>query len=228
MLFASVAIAALSTIAPPSPSPTPLKVIGHAATSAVCTAVRENLAPTIVGLRVNDGLIGQGEALMGKIAYDAIAEPNNGAMGGVGAASAMDDVQLSQLVHALAQNLTRVENLLNDARRFPAQPSNDDERALQLARARLQAVADEQSRALRIMSGTMDADEMWDLESRCDPADCGATRDSYMGPMSGGAGSRVPARLPLPRLLALEIRETQSVENLVTAPVVDVANRCRP
>lgn len=211
-----------------TPPPTPPPVIRRVTVTALCPTLRENIGPAIAGLRVDDGVIAQGRALMVRIGNDAVVDPVNAdATAGAGASSQLDDVQLGHVIHALAENLERVEALLADPTRFPDDPSTDDERALAAAKQRLEAVASEQRRALQILSGTLDANEMADIAAQCDPVDCGADHDTVTGPSSANAGWTTAPRLSVPELLGVEIRIEQNAESLVTGPVVDVVNRCR-
>lgn len=221
-MLATVVLAVLcQDPATPAPSPTPLKVIEHLTVAPLCTALRQNIAQSIIGLRVNDGLISQGQTMMGKVLFDAMNNPqtNKSAYGEAGGASDMDDVQMGHLVHALAQNLDRIDAFLNDTRVFVNQPNTDDQRSLELARERLQAVAAEQRRALNLLSETVDSNAMAELASRCDP----------LAMQEGGCttGGLPPERVSLPKALSLEIQTEQQVETLVAPAVIAVVSRCR-
>ncbi len=215
VLIAVAALSLCATPAAPTPSPTPLKVIQRVTISELCPALRENLAPAIIGLRTNDNLITQGQQMMAKVNFDAITDPRSpGGTGGAGMSSEMDDVQMSQLVHALAKNLDRIDALLNDTQHFSSRPVSDDQQSLALARVRLQAVAAEQRRVLNMLSSTVETNELYDLASKCDPYDC-------------PAGGPTPTRVALSRALAAEMQVEQNAEGQVAPAIIDVVNRCR-
>lgn len=155
----------LGSTVSPSPSPTPLKTIGHVRTSLLCTALGDNILHTIEGLQINDNMIDQGRVLLAKMAVDSVegtqvAPPTcKGCPRGGGSADhglQMDNVLLGQVVQLVAKNLAKVDTLLNDPKRFPAAPASDDQKMLASAKSSLQAVADSQRVALNILSGTME------------------------------------------------------------------------
>jgi hypothetical protein len=167
---------------------------------------------------VNDGLVGQGRVMMAKIAYDAVTSPKSMAPGGgAGSASQMDDVQMGILVNAMAQNIGRIETLLTDAQRFPSVPTNDDQRALGLAKTRLEAVLTQQRVSLNILSRTVETNELLDLQSRCNPID-----PSCNSPTGPG-----PNRVAMPKALAIGQMLTQQTENNVTPAILPIAAACR-
>ena len=191
-----------------------LREIGHVRATLLCSALRNNIGPSISGLRVDDAIISQGRIMMAKLRADALADPRgSSATGGAGASSEMDDFQLGRVVQALAKNLDRIEVLLNDTSIFPNYAGTDDEHVLALAKSRLEAVAAGQRNVLNILSETLQSNETNDLISKCDPVDC----------PGGGA---MPARLSLPRALTLEIQTEQQVENDVAPVIVALVQRC--
>jgi hypothetical protein len=163
-IAAFAALLAVEPMSSPMPQPTPLKTIGHVRTTLLCTALKNNLFPAVTGLRTNDEVIDRGRLLLGKMASDSetgssqksratsgrrlisTSQPNH--------ALQIDNLQLGELVHAIAQNLDEIEKLLGDPQRFPPKPSADDVQLLDQAKVRLEAVADQQRVALNILSGT--------------------------------------------------------------------------
>lgn len=94
-----------------------------------------------------------------KVRHDGIAAPlGAGWTGGAGPASALDDVQMNNLVGVLAKNLERIDLLLQKA-------SSKDAR-LNASRAHLERVADEQRSELNILSGNVASNESEDLRAR--------------------------------------------------------------
>lgn len=216
MILAAVTLAMICPMATPSPTETatPLQVIGHVRATLLCSGLRNKIGPSIVGLRVNDKIISQGQIMMNKARADALTDPRSGtAVGGAGSSSEMDDFQMTAMVQALSDNLRKVDALLDDSAVFPQQAKNDDERALDLAKARLEAVAVGQRSILNILATTSQSNEANDLRSKCDPVDC----------PSGGS---TPARLSLPKALATAIGVEQTVENAVTPAIVALVQQC--
>lgn len=216
MLLAVVAATFIcpSPAASPSSPATPLKTIGHVTATLLCSGLRDKIAPSISGLRINDQIISQGQSMMGKIRADALADPRStSATGGAGASSEMDDLQMSLLVQALTNNLRRIEALLNDAATFPERAATEDERALTVAKLRLETVAEHQRNILNLLATTLQTNQATDLMSKCDPVDC-------------PAGGRTPQRLSLPKALANEVDSERQVENDVAPAIVALLQRC--
>jgi hypothetical protein len=69
---------------------------------------------------------------------------------------------------ALGKKLVRVENFLNEPHRFTSSPATDDERALALAKTRLEAVAARQRDLLNVISETAEIDSANDLRAQRD------------------------------------------------------------
>jgi len=152
--------------------------------------------------------------MMAKLRFDALADPGSAsATGGAGASSEMDDVQMVQLVQALTNNLSRIDSLLNDPSVFPESAASDDQRALDLAKTRLEAVVTGQRNILNILATTLQTNQANDLLSKCDPIDC-------------PAGGSVPDRLSLPKALATEVQSEQEGEDDVTPAIVALVQSC--
>jgi hypothetical protein len=216
MLLAVVAAAVICPVSSPNPpsTATPLQTIGHVTATFLCSGLRIKIAPSISGLRVNDRIISQGQLMMAKLRFDALADPRSAsATGGAGASSEMDDVQMAQLIQALTNNLKKIDSLLNDPAIFPDRATTDDQRALDLAKARLEAVAVGQHKILNILATTLQTNQTNDLLSKCDPVDC-------------PTGGPTPERLSLPKALASEVTSEQQVESDVTPAVVALVQRC--
>ena len=246
MLFFSLLIVAQAAtplpLAAAAQSPAPLKQIGHVHSSILCTALRHNLFPAVEGLRINDALIGQGQAMLVKTANDAAAyaasasqsdttggDPfaleagaNQGsasATGGASAASEMDTYRLGILAHNLAKNIEKIEAFLADPHAFTGTPKSDDERALALAESRLEAVVAQQRASLNILSGTAETNAANDLKSRRDviPYDhcmtCAQT--TPYTPMS------------VPESLAAARKVTEQTETSVAPAVLPIVDACR-
>ena len=239
LLVAQVSSAALPSAAQ---SPAPLKEIIHVHSSLLCTALRHNVLPAADGLRINDGLINRSQALLVRTAKDAAAQAANAsqtdtsagdpfaqeaaanagsasATGGESAASEMDGFQLGILSQRLAKNLDTVEALLDDPHSFSATPSNDDERALALAKSRIEAVVARQRASLNILSATEETNAANDLRSRRDVI-------PYEHCMSC---SQTQPYTPIsaPDSLAAATNLTQQTETDVAPAVLPIVAACR-
>ena len=133
----------------PSPSPAPpLKTITTVRSSPLCTALRENIGPSIHGLIQNNVAIGKGKSLFLKMTkdlvsrYDAVPKMN------------VDMVQLDRVVAEMVHNLAAVNAALSDSARFIGKPATDDQRRFLEMRRQLQALAERQNEALNVFSGT--------------------------------------------------------------------------
>ncbi len=227
----------------PEPQPSPaLKEIGHVHSSTLCTALHRNLIPAVEGLRVNDAMIGRGQTLLVKTSKDAAAyaadasltdggagDPfaqesgaNAGsasATGGGSAASEMDAFQLGILTQNLAKNLEKVETLLDDMPVVSGTAATDDQRALALARARLQDVVARQRASLNILSGTAETNAVNDLKSR---------RDVIPYEHCMTCSQTTPyAAISAPESLAAAAHLTQQSETAVTPAVLPIVDACR-
>ena len=217
-----------------APSPAPLKVITTVKTSAVCETLTHTILAAIQGLQANDNLVAAGGMMMVKMRRDDIADPgasggsgNIGGSawgegvttddGGAGAASRMDDVQLGSVTHTLAHNLDRLESLLKDAQRFPADPQGDGEKDLALVKSRLEAVIAKQRVALDILSETYDSNELADLLSVGSPIQL----------ISSDTRGRTAARLTMPEYLQLARQQTAQRENDVMPAVSPIVAACK-
>jgi hypothetical protein len=152
----SVALAALLALtaqAPaPSTAPTSLPEIGRTRAKGFCTTVRDNVAPSVLGLMKTDDLIGAGHRAVLKTAHDEAA--------GSPEAIQIDRLYLDKVITAMAHNLGVVKRMLSDDKRFPKAPMNDDDRFALLLKAQLQAAADRQNDALNHLNGILETQGM--------------------------------------------------------------------
>jgi hypothetical protein len=160
MNISMIVLAVLSPLfVPASPSPTPpagLPEIGHVRSNALCTTLRANIAPTVLGLMKNDEIIGAGHRAFMKMAHD-----QSGTSGG---SIEIDKLYLEQVESRLVHNLKVVDTLLGDQKRFPAQPQTDDERDAVAMKTQLIAVANVQRKALDLVSGTLETEALGQMQ----------------------------------------------------------------
>jgi len=149
------ALAPLFVPATPTPAPV-LPEIGRVRSNALCTTLRQNIAPTIAGLMKNDELISAGHRAFAKMAHDQAGTSS--------AAIDIDMLYLEQVETRLVHNFGVVDRMLRDEKRFPAYPKNDDDRDALSMRAQLQAVADSQRKALDLVSGTLDTEALGQMQ----------------------------------------------------------------
>lgn len=150
------AVTPLFVPATPSPSPAPLPEIGHVRSNALCTTLRQNIAPTVAGLMKNDEIIGAGHRAFFKMARDQSDTSR--------AAIDIDMLYLQQVETRLVHNLKVVDKLLGDKQRFPTFPKNDDERDAITMRSQLMAVADSQRKSLDLVSGTLQTEALGQMQ----------------------------------------------------------------
>jgi hypothetical protein len=224
MVFAGIlmVVAQVAETAAPSATgtPAPLKEIGHVHASLLCSALRHNLFPAVAGLRIDDDLVDKGQLMMQKTADDAALHATSAEItGSAGAGSEMDNFQLGVLSSALAKNIVKVEAFLNDPNSFASNPTTDDERALALAKSRLEAVAARQRASLNVLSATAEMNDANDLRSQRDII-------PYEHDMSG---PQTPAFTPMsmPEALAVDKKLTQETEVDVAPAVLPIVAACR-
>lgn len=154
MLTTAVVFALLvaqEPMAVPSPQPSPLKQIIDVKARALCTTLGKNVQVALVGLMKNDEVVEAGRREFVKMAWDRTQGSN---------ALAIDRLALKNVATAMVHNLERIDEVLSDPQRFPASPSNEDERAADRIKAALQAVEDRQKVQLNVISGTVETDEL--------------------------------------------------------------------
>jgi hypothetical protein len=219
-LLMVLAQAVPSALPSAAPTATPLKEIGHVRTSLLCSTLAHDLLPAVAGLRLNDDLVGQGELMMQKSAKDAGANTGSAQeTGGAGAGSEMDTYQLELLSSAVAKNLTVVEHFLSDTRGFKSDPAGDDERALALAKSRLEAVVAAQRGSLNVLSEMAEVNSANDLRAQRDII-------PYEHDMSG---PQTPPFTPIsmPGALAQTDKLTQQAEDDVNPAMRPIVAACR-
>jgi hypothetical protein len=151
---ACAALAALSmlTAQAPAPSATSLPEIGRTRAKGFCTTVRDNVAPSLLGLMKTDDLIGAGHRAVLKTAHDQTTASRE--------AIEIDRIYLAKVVAAMAHNLGVIKKMLADDKRFPKTPASDDDRFALLLKAQLQATADRQNDALNHLNGILETEGM--------------------------------------------------------------------
>jgi hypothetical protein len=176
--LAAAAMIALTGQAP-APVPSSLPVIGHTHAKGFCATVRDNVAPSVLGLMKTDDLIGAGHRALLKSAHDASTGSTDELQ--------MDRLYLEKVVGAMAHNLGIVKKMLSDTNRFPKTPVTDDDKLAALLRAQLQAAADRQNDALNHIDGILETEGMSSMRHDI---------SSAMQTTTANAGGQTPAGAP--------------------------------
>jgi len=246
-----VAVGALCvlTAQAPASAPTTLPEIGRTHSKGFCSTVRDNVAPSVLGLMKTDELIGASHRALLKMAHDNSSKE----------ALEIDRIYAGKVVVAMAHNLGVIKKLLGDEKRFPKKPATDDDRFALLLKAQLQAAADRQNLALNHVNGVLETTTMSDFRkevsgqmagsvsaARVAPSNDLSTKsngaDEFLGassvPGSGPGGMFEKATAPTNTLgntiwdkLAadVEVQQTRiaSAERTLTPTVVAAAAACR-
>lgn len=138
----------------PAPAPSPLTEIHRETSTPFCRVFRDNVFHAVQGLMVNDAVIAAGKSQLAR-------------MQGEEGAHDIAQYQLGQTVYEVAANLRHIQDLLNPDR-FPHGSDAAADRDLLLMRARLQAVADAQERALNVLSVSYESSAQNDFMGKGD------------------------------------------------------------
>ena len=160
MLAVALALFALAASPEPSvvpaPSSAPLREIGRVRSRALCTALRENVAPTLAKLIEGDARIVAGRSTFVLMGRHQVLKEN--------ARMEFDRIALGNTVIALARSVNAADTLLSDKRRFPDHSNTDDERDAAAMKAQLQAVVDEQRHALNLLGNVLETDLLGQMQ----------------------------------------------------------------
>lgn len=171
MVLAVLAIAQVLA-APAASSPaSPPKTIITVKSTALCTGLRENVAPALAGLIQNDGLIGYGRSTLLNIANEAQHAPLQSSYNERGAAQPASSTprlgegfsHLNDLARSIAHNAATIDTILSDKARFPSSPSTSDEKTLDLMKAQLLSVARQQRLLVNVLGGSSETYAMNDF-----------------------------------------------------------------
>ncbi len=145
---------------PATPTPSPLPEIGRVRSNVLCTTLRQNIAPTILGLMKNDEIIGAGHRAFLKMGHDQAGYSS--------ASIEIDKLYLEQVETRLVHNLQVIDRLLGDEKRFPSSPRTADDRDAIALKSQLVSVADQQRRALDLISGTLETESLGQMQHDID------------------------------------------------------------
>jgi hypothetical protein len=196
-------------IGPQATPPPPLKTITHVRSSAFCTSLRQNIGRAVQALIQNNIAVDETKTLFLKMAKDTVSSANPGMV------IDMDINALNLMIGEIAQNLENAQALLNDPRRFPAQPQSEDDRRLLQMQQNLRTIIAHQNEALNVLSGTYYSYNGNRLMGRgdgmkapVDPLD----ETPIVTPPSNTAASALPAATPVPAASPLSMVAPATVD----------------
>jgi hypothetical protein len=186
-LGALVALGAVpaAAVATPSPAPTPLKTITHIHSSPLCTGLRRAIAPAIGRVLQSDRLISASKPMFHDYVRASATQQSK-------AAQDMAVMHLEQLITPLVKNTQEVDNLLNNPYAFPKTARSQDEKRLLQMRAQLQAVNDQQKKALDVISGFVDTQQLGELQAEGHEYDAAINNTGQRSPPPNPAPSAAP------------------------------------
>lgn len=173
-------LAALTQVTPsPAPSDPPLKVIVDIRSSALCTALRQNIGPALAAMMSDDQAVAASKPLLIRMSHDYMSSQNINQAGWgnlnapiatdhSSAAMELDTSHLEELIGVLTHNLQMIDAALADPKRFPKEVKTDADRKLLEIKAQLQAVAAQQRQALDVLNGLVDTRRMEQVANRGD------------------------------------------------------------
>ncbi len=151
-----ISLAMAVSLATPAPAATPLKTIKHIYVSPLCTGLRQNIGPAIGKVLQNDNTIAQSRPLL------------RGYVKATATSGISKDLQVSRierLITPLVKNTAAIEKLLDDPFVFPKHAISDADRQLLDIRADLQEVVTQQKRALDVISGFVDTEQLGQMQA---------------------------------------------------------------
>lgn len=171
----------------PAPTPTPLRTIVRMRSTPLCTGLRA-MAPAVGKVLQSDHIIASSKPLFHdfvRASGDQNAKP----------AQDMAVMRLEQLVGPLVRNTQEVDRLLSNPAAFPQRVHGPDDRKVLQMRAQLQAVNDQQKRALDVINGFVATEQLAQLQA------AGHEYDSALAPTTKGS----PPPNPVPTTAPADI-----------------------
>ena len=171
VLLALTALApAVKTAAKPKPSPTPLKVIAHTYSRArLCMGLKRSIAPAVAKILQVDTAIATSRPIL----QEYVKQSDSGSAAG----KDMAVNRLEALITPMAQNTAAIEQYLNDPL-YARKPQNDNDKQLLATRAQLQQALDDQKKALDLVSGFVQTQQMGQLQAAGHEFDSTLTQNS--------------------------------------------------
>lgn len=143
----------------PAPTATPLKTILHVHTSPLCSGLRRVIGPAIGKVLQNDKIIDSSKPYF----HDYVRSSATGLSQG---STDLAVAHLEGLVGPLVKNTQAIDKLLNDPYAFPKVAYSEDDQKLLQMRKQLQAVNQQQKKALDLISGFVDTQQLGELQAQ--------------------------------------------------------------
>ncbi len=156
LLALSIGPAPAATAPVPVPTASPLKTIKHVYATRLCTGLRRSVLPAVGHILQNDHVIATSRPLF----QDYVKTTSMGSQ----AATDMDVMRLERLIDPLVKNTQATEQALRDTV-YPRKPQSDTDKQLLQIRAHLAQVLAEQKRALDLVSGFVDTQQLGELQA---------------------------------------------------------------
>jgi hypothetical protein len=150
--------AAAGAAAKPAPTATPLKTITHIRTSPLCTGLRRVIGPAIAKVLSSDKYIANSKPLFHDFTRASASGQSVGAQD-------LAVSRLETLIGPLVKNTEAVDKLLNDPYAFPKVAYSDDDQKLLQMREQLRVVNNQQKKALDVISGFVDTQQLGELQA---------------------------------------------------------------
>lgn len=190
LVLSAVPASAATKKPKPVPTATPLKTIEHLYVKPLCTALRRSVAPALRNIIQNDHTIAVSRPLF----QDYVKTVTSGSQG----ATDMDVMRLEQLIEPLVKNTQEIDKLLSDPV-YRRRPQTDSDRQMLQLRAHLTAVLDEQKRALDLVSGFVDTEQLGELQAAGHEYDNAINSTQTHNSAPGGSNnSQTPQTSPTP------------------------------
>ena len=167
----------------PTPAPTPLKTISHLHVLRMCTGLRRSIYPAVGRVLQNDKVIADSRPLF----QDYVKQSATNTQ----AAVDLDVVRLERLIDPLVKNTQAIERLLNDPI-YPLHAASQSEQDLLDMRTHLQDVLAQQKRALDLVSGFVDTQQMGELQNAGHEFDSATAPDKQSSPPPQAAPTTAP------------------------------------
>lgn len=168
----------------PAPAATPLQTIVRMRSTPLCTGLRA-MAPAVGRVLQSDRIIAKSKPLFHdfvRASSDANSKPLQD----------MTVMRLEQLVGPLVRNTQEVDRLLSNPAAFPKHAHGADDRKVLEMRAQIQAVNDQQKRALDVINGFVATQQLAELQAE------GHEYDSALAPNVKGSPPPNPAPTTAP------------------------------
>jgi hypothetical protein len=162
-LASPLALVAFAAAAVPKHTPTPLPVIYHAHTTALCSALSQHVKPVVGMMIENDRELAKSPPLFKRYNRDLDERDPQDQDAGV-ADRDLTLYHLEQLVGPTAKNVLAMERELEDPTVFPPNPKTADERLLDQMRDQLLKALAAQAATMDLVNGYVTTQQLAELQ----------------------------------------------------------------